>query len=82
MKNKIFFITVTMLVDYMTYIEKIFYEFVSRMPDNKKCIINPEERVPILQPNEKLLKRLDILADHFQSTYNIKPLFFVRVPGR
>lgn len=52
------------------------------MPDNEKCTINLEERVPILQPNEKLLKRLDILADHFQSAYNIKPLFFVRVPGR
>ncbi|CAK9829294.1 N-acetylgalactosamine kinase [Anthophora retusa] len=41
-----------------------------------------EERVPILQPDEKLLKRLNTLANHFQSKYSIQPSFFVRVPGR
>mgnify|MGYP004579329113 CR=1 FL=1 len=41
-----------------------------------------EEQVPILQPDEKLFKRLNILIEHFQSTYNVKPSFFVRVPGR
>ena len=44
--------------------------------------MEPEEQVPILQPDEKLFKRLNILIEHFRSTYNVKPSFFVRVPGR
>ncbi|XP_071874680.1 N-acetylgalactosamine kinase isoform X1 [Bombus fervidus] len=49
---------------------------------SRECSVESEERVPILQPDEKLSKRLNILTDHFQSTYNVKPSFFVRVPGR
>ncbi|KAF3426417.1 hypothetical protein E2986_00442 [Frieseomelitta varia] len=41
-----------------------------------------EEQVPILQPDEKLSKRLNILIEQFRSTYNVMPSFFVRVPGR
>ncbi|KAK9301971.1 hypothetical protein QLX08_005882 [Tetragonisca angustula] len=49
---------------------------------NGRCNMEPEEQVPILQPDEKLFKRLNILIEHFRSTYNVKPSFFVRVPGR
>ncbi|XP_017792051.1 PREDICTED: N-acetylgalactosamine kinase [Habropoda laboriosa] len=49
---------------------------------NGNCDVETEEHVPILRPDEKLLKRLDTLADHFQSKYNMEPSFFVRVPGR
>ncbi|CAK9797936.1 N-acetylgalactosamine kinase [Anthophora quadrimaculata] len=49
---------------------------------NKCCGVEVEEHVPILQPDEKLLKRLNTLANHFQSKYSIQPSFFVRVPGR
>ncbi|KOX67564.1 N-acetylgalactosamine kinase [Melipona quadrifasciata] len=49
---------------------------------NGKYNMEQEEQVPILQPDEKLFKRLNILIEHFRSTYNVKPSFFVRVPGR
>lgn len=46
------------------------------------CDAEPGEHVPVLQPDEKLSRRMDALTDHFQSKYSVKPLFFVRVPGR
>ncbi|XP_076650138.1 N-acetylgalactosamine kinase [Halictus rubicundus] len=41
-----------------------------------------EEAVPVLQPDEGLRKRLETLAAHFAKKYDVRPSFFVRVPGR
>ncbi|CAL7936250.1 unnamed protein product [Xylocopa violacea] len=54
---------------------------MSRNTDDDRSI-EPEDRVPILQPDEKLSERLNILSNHFQSKYSTKPVFFIRVPGR
>ncbi|XP_034184341.2 N-acetylgalactosamine kinase isoform X2 [Osmia lignaria lignaria] len=44
--------------------------------------LEPKERVPIIQPDEKTLEKLDILTDLFSDHYRRKPSFIVRVPGR
>ncbi|XP_076248977.1 N-acetylgalactosamine kinase [Calliopsis andreniformis] len=49
---------------------------------NGKYDTEPEELVAVLRPDEKLLGRLNTLAAHFTSKYDVKPSFFVRVPGR
>ncbi|XP_017885853.1 N-acetylgalactosamine kinase [Ceratina calcarata] len=51
------------------------------MSANKERICDVEQ-VPVSQPGEKLSRRIAALTDHFQSKYNVKPAFFVRVPGR
>nr|XP_034184341.1 N-acetylgalactosamine kinase isoform X2 [Osmia lignaria] len=44
--------------------------------------LEPKERVPIIQPDEKTLEKLDILTELFSDHYRRKPSFIVRVPGR
>nr|XP_003705628.1 PREDICTED: N-acetylgalactosamine kinase [Megachile rotundata]XP_012146161.1 PREDICTED: N-acetylgalactosamine kinase [Megachile rotundata] len=44
--------------------------------------LEPEERVPILQLDEKTLKSLNYLLEDFKDRFSIKPSFFVKVPGR
>ncbi|XP_076671567.1 N-acetylgalactosamine kinase isoform X1 [Andrena cerasifolii] len=49
---------------------------------NGMCDAESEDRVPILQPGEKILGRFNTLATHFTSKYDVEPSFFVKVPGR
>ncbi|KZC08294.1 PREDICTED: N-acetylgalactosamine kinase [Dufourea novaeangliae] len=48
---------------------------------NGKCDAEVD-RVPIFRPDEKIQGRLNTLAAHFKKKYDVRPSFFVRVPGR
>lgn len=47
-----------------------------------KSLSQNEDNVPVLEADQSLKNKMELIAKHFRKQFNCSPSFFVRVPGR